>query len=102
MPESAVEVEGLLKRYGDVTAVDEALDLFAALYPRHCPLEELITTFGLTETRHRLVRRLSGGQRQRLALALALVNDPELIILDEPSVGLDPAARRDLWALIEG
>src|SRR5213075_2991305 len=61
-----------------------------------------IEALGLGERRAAQTRELSGGQRQRLSVALALVNDPELVFLDEPTTGLDPAARRGLWQLILG
>src|SRR5207344_1584526 len=64
--------------------------------------DSLIDALELGERRHAQSAVLSGGQRQRLAVALALVNDPELIFLDEPTTGLDPAARRSLWDLVRG
>jgi len=80
--------------------VTEVLDLFRAFYPKPRPTSDLIDALELGERRHAQTRDLSGGQRQRLAVALALVNDPELIFLDEPTTGLDPAARRSLWDLV--
>jgi ABC-2 type transport system ATP-binding protein len=82
--------------------VTELLDLFRSFYPRARPTAELIDALELGERRDAQTRVLSGGQRQRLAVALALVNDPELVFLDEPTTGLDPAARRSLWDLVRG
>ncbi len=81
--------------------VAELIDLFRSFYPSARPTEELIDALGLGERRNARSQELSGGQRQRLAVALALVNDPEIVFLDEPTTGLDPAARRSLWTLIE-
>ncbi|WP_096348850.1 ABC transporter ATP-binding protein [Marispirochaeta aestuarii] len=81
--------------------VEETLKLFSALYIRHRDLEEVIEICSLRDILKQDNRKLSGGQRQRLLLALALVNDPELVFLDEPTTGLDPQARRNFWSLIE-
>lgn len=78
----------------------ENLWMFARFYRRTLPLAELIEACALGEFLDRDTRKLSGGQRQRLLLAIALVNDPELIFLDEPTTGLDPQARRNFWELI--
>jgi ABC-2 type transport system ATP-binding protein len=86
--------------YPKLTVV-EVLDLFRSFYPRSHSSAELIDLLELGEKRSTQTRALSGGQRQRLAVALALVNDPEVIFLDEPTTGLDPAARRSLWAIVE-
>jgi ABC-2 type transport system ATP-binding protein len=87
--------------YPKLTVV-ELVDLFRSFYEQSRPTEELIEALELGERRNAQTKELSGGQRQRLAVALALVNDPELIFLDEPTTGLDPAARRSLWELIRG
>jgi ABC-2 type transport system ATP-binding protein len=86
--------------YPKLTVV-ELIDLFRSFYPKSRPTDELIEALGLGERRKAQSKDLSGGQRQRLAVALALVNEPELVFLDEPTTGLDPAARRALWTLVE-
>lgn len=85
----------------DFQTVAESLDMFAALYRRTADREELVRLCNLGEILDRDTRKLSGGQRQRLLLAIALVNEPELVFLDEPTTGLDPQARRNFWGLIE-
>ena len=80
--------------------VREIVALFAGYYPRPRPAGEVIELVGLTEQREARVRTLSGGQLRRLDLALALVGDPELVFLDEPTTGFDPAARRQAWETI--
>lgn len=82
--------------------VTELLELFGSLYRRRRPSAELIAQFNLEDRRDALTGDLSGGQRQRLSIALALVNNPQLIFLDEPTTGLDPQARRSLWSHIGG
>jgi ABC-2 type transport system ATP-binding protein len=82
--------------------VTELIDLFRSFYPRSRSTEELIDALELGERRAARSEVLSGGQRQRLAVALSLVNDPELVFLDEPTTGLDPAARRSLWDIVRG
>ena len=81
--------------------VHEVIELFASFYGRSGVADRLIETLGLEERRAGLVKDLSGGQQQRLSVALAVVNDPEIVFLDEPTTGMDPAARRNLWEFIE-
>jgi ABC-2 type transport system ATP-binding protein len=81
--------------------VEEVIDLFGSFYAKRRPTAELVAELGLDERASALTKELSGGQRQRLSIALALVNDPELIFLDEPTTGLDPQGRRSLWGHIE-
>jgi len=81
--------------------VRETLELFERLYHRTVPIAELIELCSLADIINRDTRKLSGGQRQRLLLALALINDPDLIFLDEPTTGLDPQARRNFWDLVK-
>jgi ABC-2 type transport system ATP-binding protein len=83
-------------------SVRETLELFAGYYPHPRRPEEVIELVGLNEQVDARVRTLSGGQLRRLDLALALVGDPELIFLDEPTTGFDPAARRQAWDTIRG
>jgi ABC-2 type transport system ATP-binding protein len=80
--------------------VREAVELYAATYPRPRPAAELIDLVGLGEKRDERVSALSGGQRRRLDLALGIAGDPEMVFLDEPTTGFDPAARRQSWELI--
>ena len=82
--------------------VREILELFAGYYPKPRTPDEVVEVAGLTAQRDSRVRTLSGGQLRRLDLALALVGDPELIFLDEPTTGFDPAARRQAWETIRG
>lgn len=80
--------------------VRETLEMFQRFYPKTTPIEELISSCALESFLDRDTRKLSGGQRQRLLLAIALINDPEVVFLDEPTTGLDPQARRNLWELV--
>jgi ABC-2 type transport system ATP-binding protein len=85
----------------DFLTVGEILKLFERLYGRGQNLDELIEECALGDLVDRDTRKLSGGQRQRLLLAVALVNRPSVLFLDEPTTGLDPQARRNFWALLE-
>jgi len=80
--------------------VREILEVFGGMYPKHLPPETLMKLVNLEEKADEWTERLSGGQKQRLAVALALVNDPTIVFLDEPTTGLDPQARRSLWDVI--
>ena len=85
----------------DYITVAETLQMFHALYSRQADLDKIIEECSLTDLLDRDNRKLSGGQRQRLLLAVALVNRPKLIFLDEPTTGLDPQARRNFWELVK-
>jgi len=80
--------------------VNETLQMFAGLYNNTCDLDELIVTCALSEFLHQDNKKLSGGQRQRLLFAVALINNPDILFLDEPTTGLDPQSRRNFWRLI--
>jgi ABC-2 type transport system ATP-binding protein len=85
----------------DKVRVAEALELYASFYPDPADPGRLLEELGLVERRHASYDKLSGGQRQRLSIALALVGNPEVAVLDELSTGLDPHARRETWRLVE-
>ncbi len=86
----------------ETLTVTEMLRLFAGYYREPRPVDQVVELVGLQEKRDDRVRRLSGGQRRRLDLGLALIGDPELIFLDEPTTGFDPRARRRAWETIRG
>ena len=85
----------------DVITVREAIELYGAAYPHPRPAAEVMELVGLADRAHVRAGTLSGGQRRRLDLALGICGDPELVFLDEPTTGFDPAARRQSWDLIE-
>ncbi len=85
----------------DFLTVRETLRLFKNLYPRTMDIAEVIGLCRLDEFLDRDTRKLSGGQRQRLLMALAIINDPEILFLDEPTTGLDPQSRRSFWDMID-
>ena len=84
----------------DYLKVWEALDLFSSFYKRTVPWEPLLEQWGLADKRNTRFKNLSGGQKQRLFIALALLNDPEVVFLDELTTGLDPQARRATWEMV--
>ena len=80
----------------------EAVDLWASLYPHHVDGEQLLVRLGLADKRQAWFMTLSGGQKQRLFIALALIHDPDVVLLDELTTGLDPQARRAIWEMVRG
>lgn len=94
---------GAMLQTGEVLrdlSVRELVDMMASLYPRPLPVDDVVTMAGLTEVAERRTHRLSGGQTQRLRFAIAMVSDPDLLVLDEPTVALDVEARREFWSVI--
>jgi ABC-2 type transport system ATP-binding protein len=84
----------------DLLTVEENLRLFASFYPKSKNTDEVLEMINLQDHRGKRVKSLSGGQRQRLAIGLAMINDPDIIFLDEPTTGLDPQARRNIWDIV--
>lgn len=84
----------------DQIRVKEVIDLFGNYYKKSIPSSKLLEEVSLTDKKNAFYRTLSGGQKQRVAMALAIVNDPEVLFLDEPTTGLDPQARRNVWSII--
>jgi ABC-2 type transport system ATP-binding protein len=89
-------------KFPEKLRVQEVLALFRSFYPRGLNVAEAMDRVGLVEKASAQVRTLSGGQKQRLSLGCALVGDPELLFLDEPTTGLDPQSRRQTWEIVEG
>lgn len=89
-------------RFPDKIKVGEALELYGTFYPAPRTIPQLVEELGLSDLTGKTFAKLSGGQRQRLSIAVALVGNPRIAILDELTTGLDPQARRDTWALVEG
>jgi ABC-2 type transport system ATP-binding protein len=98
-PENRMRTGAMLQvgRVPETLRVREHIDLFSSYYPKPMPLEEVLVVAGLKKLRDRKFGDLSGGQRQRTLFALAICGDPDLLFLDEPTVGLDVEARRSLW-----
>lgn len=84
----------------ELLTVEEILHLYGSFYREHISIPDLIEDMLLSEKKNSRIKGMSGGQKQRLAIALALVHDPQIIFLDEPTTGLDPQARRTLWDII--
>jgi len=87
-------------KFAEKLTVAETIRMFGSFYARGLEVDAVMASVGLTEKRAALVSALSGGQHQRLAVAVALVGDPQLLFLDEPTTGLDPQSRRQLWDII--
>jgi ABC-2 type transport system ATP-binding protein len=98
-PQNRMRAGAMLQvgRVPETLSVGEHIDLFSSYYPKPMPIEEVLAAAGLEKLRNRKFGDLSGGQRQRTLFALAICGDPDLLFLDEPTVGLDVEARRALW-----
>jgi ABC-2 type transport system ATP-binding protein len=84
----------------DLLTVSENLEVFASFYHKSRPAAEIMEMINLTDHSKKSVKTLSGGQKQRLAIGLAMVSDPDILFLDEPTTGLDPQARRNIWDIV--
>jgi ABC-2 type transport system ATP-binding protein len=85
----------------DKVKVEEVIDHFAGYYQKSLPTDKIMNRVSISDKQNSYVDTLSGGQKQRVALALALINDPEVAFLDEPTTGLDPQSRRNVWSIVE-
>jgi ABC-2 type transport system ATP-binding protein len=86
----------------DLLTVKENIEYFGGMFERMLPAEDLIKAVDLGDKKKALFKNLSGGLKQRVGVAISMVNDPEIVFLDEPTTGLDPRARRDVWGVIQG
>lgn len=85
----------------ELLTVEEIMKMYASFYPSHVSIPDLINDMLLSDKKKDRIKSLSGGQKQRLAIALAIIHDPKIVFLDEPTTGLDPQARRTLWNIID-
>jgi ABC-2 type transport system ATP-binding protein len=85
----------------DLLTVKENIDYFAQMFEHHLDAEDLVRTIALEDKSNQLFRTLSGGMKQRVGVAISMVNDPDIIFLDEPTTGLDPRARREVWEVVK-
>jgi ABC-2 type transport system ATP-binding protein len=98
---SVIGVQLQASTFFEALTLVELLDIFGAMYGREVDAMKLLEEVQLTDKAQNQAKELSGGQKQRLSIAIGLVNDPRVLFLDEPTTGLDPQARRNLWDLIE-
>ncbi len=99
---SKIGVQLQASAFTDNLRLGELIDLFASFYRRKVNSKEILQQVGLTDKASSYYPKLSGGQKQRFSIATALVNNPQVLFLDEPTTGLDPQARRNLWELVKG